>query len=479
MTDPTTKQKWCLGRWVARGAALAVAVAASFSQAASPPRPNIIVVLSDDIGWGDWACHGNPIVKTPAVDRFWAESVRFTDFHVSPTCAPTRAALLTGRHEFKNGVTHTINERERLTLKAVTLAEVLKTGGYTTGIFGKWHLGDERERWPDRRGFDEFFIHGAGGIGQSFPGSCGDAPGNTNFDPVLLHNGTFKKTRGYCTDVFFQMAQSWIASVKDRGPFLAFITPNAAHTPLDVPEEYAARHRGQVSAMASKFYGMIENIDENFGRLMAQLDDWKLTDNTLVVFLTDNGGTVGVDLANGGRRGAKGTPYEGGTRVPSLWRWPAGFRGGRDVTALTAHLDVLPTFAEMAGVPLSDAVHRQAEGRSLVPLLTDPAAAWSDRTFITHVGRWPQGQVAAFKHKGCSIRDARFALVNDTELYDLQADPAQTTNVLPAHPERVARLRAAYDLWWESLPPHLDNEDAVPPAENVFKALYRRQFGGE
>src|SRR6202048_1072190 len=153
--------------------------------------PNIVFILTDAQAYGDLSCHGNPVLKTPNLDRLHAEGVRFTDFHVSPTCSPTRSALMTGRHEFKNGVTHTINERERLTLKATTIAQALKSAGYTTGIFGKWHLGDEPDHWPDKRGFDEMFIHGAGGIGQSYPGtSCGDAPGNTYFDPAILHNGT-------------------------------------------------------------------------------------------------------------------------------------------------------------------------------------------------------------------------------------------------------------------------------------------------
>ena len=449
---------------------------------AASPKPNVILVMPDDVGWGDFACHGNPVARTPAVDGFWREAVRFTDFHVSPTCAPTRAALLTGRHEFKNGVTHTIDERERLAPGARTLAEVLRGAGYATGLFGKWHLGDERDRWPDRRGFDEFFIHGAGGIGQSYPGSCGDAPGNTNFDPVILHNGKFEKTRGYCTDVFFERAMAWIQSAKDRGPFFAMITPNAAHAPLDVPDSFAKRHRGEVNEMTAKFYGMIENIDENFGRLLAKLKEWDLEASTLVVFLTDNGGTVGVPLFNGGRRGTKGTPYEGGTRVPSLWRWPGGFGGGRDVDVLTAHLDILPTLADFAGASLDDTVARQVEGRSLRPLLmpgaaADPVIPWADRTFITHVGRWPQGQAAAFKHTGCSIRDARFSLVNNTELFDLRTDSGQQTNVIDAHPDVVARLRSAYDAWWDSLPPLLVNEDAVPPAENAFAVLFREQFG--
>src|SRR5437879_4283654 len=173
---------------------------------AESKHPNIIFLLTDDQGYGDLSCHGNPVLKTPNIDRLHAEGVRFTDFHVSPTCSPTRSALLTGRHEFRNGVTHTILERERLTPKATTLAQMLKSAGYTTGIFGKWHLGDEPERWPDKRGFEEMFIHGCGGIGQSYPGSCGDVPGNSYFDPAILHNGRFEQTHGYCNAVLFKPA---------------------------------------------------------------------------------------------------------------------------------------------------------------------------------------------------------------------------------------------------------------------------------
>src|SRR5262249_12056076 len=176
-------------------------------------KPNIIIILTDDQGYGDISCHGNPVLKTPNLDRLHDEAVRFTDFHVSPTCAPTRSALMTGRHEFRNGLTHTLLERERLPLQAITLAQVRQSAGSTTGIFGKWHLGDEPDHWPSRRGFDEMFIHGAGGIGQTYEGSCGDAPGNTYFSPAILHNGKFVKTDGYCTDVFFRQAITWMESV--------------------------------------------------------------------------------------------------------------------------------------------------------------------------------------------------------------------------------------------------------------------------
>src|SRR5437016_1478535 len=286
-------------RWLAAVAALTLPV--GLAGADPPARPNIVFILTDDQGYGDLSCHGNPVLKTPNLDRLHAEGVRFTDFHVSPTCSPTRAALMTGRHEFKSGVTHTINERERLSLKATTIAQVLKSAGYTTGIFGKWHLGDEADRWPDKRGFDEMFIHGGGGIGQTFPGSCGDAPGNTYFDPAILHNGRFEKTTGYCTDVFFRQALKWIdAQRKGRGPFFAYIPLNAAHAPLQVPDKYFKRYEGKAPENTAKFYGMIENLDDNFAILLKRLKNWGIEDNTLLIFLTDNGGTFGVNVYNAG-----------------------------------------------------------------------------------------------------------------------------------------------------------------------------------
>ncbi len=447
--------------------------------AAPGSRPNIVLVMPDDIGYGDFACHGNPVVKTPAVDRLWKESVRFTRFHVSPTCAPTRAALLTGRHEFKSGVTHTIFERERLAVDAVTLAEVLKAGGYRTGIFGKWHLGDERAYWPDRRGFDEVYIHGAGGIGQTYAGSCGDVPGNSNLNPVLLHNGRFEKTEGYCTDLFFREALKWMGEEKAaRRPFFALITPNAAHAPLIVPEDYWRQYAGRVPEMAAKFYGMVENVDTNLGRLLDRLDEWGIARDTLVIFLTDNGGTVGVRIHNAGMRGGKGSPYQGATRVPSFWRWPAGFAGGVDCAALTAHVDVVPTLAEMLGLDLDARARRQIEGRSLWPLLKNPAAPWPDRMLFTHVGRWPAGGAALAKYEGCSVQNSRFALVNNREFYDLTADPGQTRNVIDDFPGEVRPLRRAYDRWWAEVQGALVNENVVGPKVNPMKELYWRQFGG-
>jgi arylsulfatase A-like enzyme len=465
-----------LHRMMARLVIVLLISCGSCLMAAAQP-PNIVFVLTDDQGYGDLSCHGNPVLQTPNLDAFSRESVRFTDFHVSPTCAPTRAALMTGRHEFRAGVTHTIFERERLSLKATTIAQVLKRAGYHTGLFGKWHLGDEPAYQPGRRGFDEVFIHGAGGIGQTYPGSCGDAPGNTYFDPAILHNGTFVKTKGYCTDVFFGQALKWIDQQrKDNAPFIAWIAPNTPHGPLQCPEEYIKRYADKVPENLARFYGMIHNIDDNFGTLLAKLKEWQLDQNTLVIFMTDNGSASGANFFNAGMRAQKGTPYNGGTRVPSFWRWPAGFKGGAEVNQLTAHVDVFPTFAELAGVKLAD--NPKLDGRSLMPLLKNPKAAWPERLLFTHVGRWARGKAAESKFSNCAVMTSQFHLVNNTELYDLKADPGQAKNVFADHPVIVASLRKAYDQWWSEVLPALVNEDAIGPKINPFKKLYWKQFGG-
>jgi arylsulfatase A-like enzyme len=448
-------------------------------------RPNIILVITDDQGYGDLSCHGNPVLRTPHIDRLHAESVRFTDFHVSPTCSPTRSSLMSSRHEFKNGVTHTIHERERMALSTITLPQVLKSAGYTTGIFGKWHLGDEDPYQPNRRGFDEVFIHGAGGIGQTYPGSCGDAPGNSYFSPVVKHNGKFEKTNGYCTDVFFQQASRWIDSVRGKQPFFAYIPTNAPHGPLDVPEDYEAIYKGKVPANAAKFFGMIANIDDNIGRLMQQVADRGLNENTLVIFMNDNGGTAGVQVFNASMRGQKGTPWQGGTRGISFWRWKGTLNPG-DVSALAAHVDIFPTLAELVGAKLDDKVSKQVEGRSLVPLLKNPSAPWADRFLFTHVGRWdPKTDGSQAKMANCRVRWKSYTLVStpkDTneqwQLFDLASDAGQKTDIATAHPDIVKTMSTAYDDWWASCRPLMVNEQHAGPKYNPFHEQYWKQFRG-
>jgi arylsulfatase len=454
-------------------------------ESSSALRPNIILVVPDDVGYGDYGTLGAPMVRTPAVDGFRKQGMLFSRFHVSPTCSPTRAALFSGRHEFRNGVTHTIFERERMSLKTITLPQLLKSAGYTTGIFGKWHLGDEPAYRPENRGFDEVFIHGGGGIGQTYPGSCGDAPGNTNINPTLWHNGRFEKITGYCTDLFFNQALRWIDGKLAEGrPFFAFIPLNAAHVPLVLPKDNYQHYLGKpgISEDIAKYYGMIENIDANFGRLLARLEERGVADSTLVIYLgSDNGGWApACRIFSAGLRGNKGTPYQGGTRAPCFVRWPAGgVPAGTECRALTAHIDWFTTLAAVAGATLSETARKQVEGRNLMPLLRNPKAEWPERTLIHHVARWDKGESPGrSKYKDCAIQNARFSLVNHTELYDLENDPGETTNVFDRHPDVVNRLRSTYDQWWTDVQPDLVNENATGPTINPFKAMYWNQFGG-
>ena len=401
-------------QWLAAVLAMA-ACWASASRAAEPlagKRPNIILLLIDDQGYGDASCNGNPILKTPNIDRLCHEGVHFEDFHVSPTCSPTRSALMSGKHEFKNGVTHTIRERERMSPKTATIAEVLRRAGYRTGIFGKWHLGDEDAYQPDRRGFEEVFIHGGGGIGQRYPGSCADAPENRYFDPLIKHNGRFVKTRGYCTDIFFNQATKWIESVKGDRPFFAYLATNAPHAPLDCPPEYEKLYAGKVSPMVAKFYGMIVNIDDNLGRLLAKLNAWGIDDNTLVICINDNGGFApACEIWNAGMKGSKNTPDNGGTRAMSLWRWPGAIQPAA-CNALAAHVDIFPTFAELAGAKIPADVPSASRWVQPRPLAGEPAGSLARGPDVVHAHRplagWgearkerpPQRPLAAISESG-------------------------------------------------------------------------------
>ena len=451
-------------------------------------QPNIIFILTDDQGYGDISAHGNPVLKTPHLDRLRAEGVRFTDFHVSPTCSPTRSALFTGRHEFKNGVTHTVLERERMTLAATTLPQVLQSAGYTTGIFGKWHLGDEAEYRPESRGFDEVYIHGGGGIGQTYPGSCGDAPGNTYFNPTLLHNGKFEKTSGYCTDLFYAQATQWIdAQRRAKKPFFAYIPSNTPHGPYIARPEDRALYAGKgLEPATENFFGMIHNIDQNIGRLLAKLDEWGIAQNTLVIFMNDNGGTAGVKVFNADMRGQKGSAWLGGTRANSFWRWPGTLQPA-DCGVLSAHIDFFPTLAAIAGAKVPAAVAQaQIEGRSLVPVLQNPAAKLPDRYQFTHQGRWPKlSDPNEAKFKVAAVRNTRWAMVSENggrtpnwQLFDLSVDYAQKNNVIAQHPEVARELSAAFDQWWSECLPLMVNEKAMGPAINPFQEIYYRQFGG-
>jgi len=401
-------------------------------------RPNVVLVITDDQGYGDLACHGNPVIKTPNLDKLYAQSVRLTNFHVSPTCSPTRAALMTGRYCNRTGVWHTIMGRSLLREDEVTMADVFSASGYRTGIFGKWHLGDNYPFRPHDRGFDQALVHGGGGIGNTQ-----DYWGNDYFDDTYFRNGEPEKFAGYCTDVWFAEATRFIEANKNR-PFFCYIPTNAPHGPYRVPEKYAKLYEGK--DVNANFYGMITNIDENMGRLLGKLKELAIEDNTIVIFMTDNGtssGHRGAQGYNAGMRGNKGSEYDGGHRVPCFIRWPdAGIGGGVDVGRLTAHIDILPTLIALCGLKRPAGV--KFDGRSLVPLLTRGGENWPIRTVITDSQRidYPN------KWRKSAVMTDRWRLINGKELYDTKTDAGQKHDVANRYPEVVRKLRKDYEQWW-------------------------------
>ena len=401
-------------------------------------RTNVVLVITDDQGYGDLGCHGNPVIQTPNLDRLYSQSIRLTDFHVDPTCSPTRSALMTGHYSTRTGVWHTIMGRSLLGKDEVTMADVFSASGCRTGIFGKWHLGDNYPFRPQDRGFGEVLIHSGGGVGQG-----PDYWGNDYFDDTYQHNDEFKKFSGYCTDVWFDGAISFIEANKGR-PFFCYLTTNAPHWPYNVADEYSRPYREKgVPESQAKFYGMITNIDENMGRLMRRLKELKLEENTILIFMTDNGtsGSYG-----GGMRGKKGSEYDGGHRVPCFIRWPGGgLEGGSDVDRLTAHIDMLPTLIGLCGLKKPNGV--EFDGTSLVPLLKDSFSDWADRTLLVHSQRieYPE------KWRKSAVMTDRWRLVNGKELYDIKADPGQKNNIADKHPKVVEKLRGAYEEWWADL----------------------------
>ncbi|OVE74399.1 arylsulfatase [bacterium B17] len=443
--------------------------------------------MTDDQGYGDLGCHGHPFLKTPNLDILHKQSTRFTDFHVSPTCAPTRSALMSGRAPFKNGVTHTILERERMALSSITIAEILKNVGYTTGIFGKWHLGDEDAYQPQNRGFDETFIHGGGGIGQNFPGSCADAPGNKYFNPVIKHNNKFEQTEGFCTDVFFQQALTWIKSCKDsKKPFFAYIPTNAPHSPFISPDKYQDMYMDSVKNKGkANFFGMITNIDYNMGILMKKLKEWNLEKDTLLIFMTDNGTANGTFNYN--MKGRKSSVNEGGSRVPLFLRLPGFTKPGLDIDHLTRHYDIFPTLAEFARAPIPK--DYKIDGRSLIPLIENPKEKWEDRYTFFHQGRWGKKNAprwnnghcdpAQDKYKNFAVRSQKWRLVGKDKLYNIETDPGETTNMIYKHPDVAKKMLASYDEWWNEVRPMMVNEDVPLNAGKPFIDQFNKQKASE
>lgn len=404
--------------------------------------PNVIVILTDDQGYGDLSCHGNPNLKTPALDELREQSTSLNRFMVSPTCSASRAALLTGRHEFEVGVSHTILGRSLIRPGIPTLPERMRDAGYATGIFGKWHLGDAYPCRPEDRGFDEVFVHGAGGIGQ-----MGDSWGNGYHDPRIRRKAGWVETEGYCTDVFFKEAAQWMEKqVEADQPFFMWLATNAPHAPYVAPEGAAAPfiESGLEEPVAS-FYAMIENIDQNVDQLLGRLKELEVDRDTIVVFLTDNGSAMPVHPA--GMKGGKGTPHEGGVRVPFFIRWPDKIESGRVVESLTGHVDLLPTLMGLCGIDTDPEV----DGADLSEPLLGKGDFPTGRSFFTHVGRW-DGDERPERHRTrkFSVRTDRWRMVG-LALYDMEKDGAQTTDVFAENAEEGAGILEDYGRWWDSV----------------------------
>lgn len=465
-----------------RGAALLAILAATVTTPAYgqsvPRRPNIILVMTDDQGYGDLGVHGNPRLRTPNLDRLARDGARFDAFYVSPVCSPTRASLLTGRYNYRTGVVDTYLGRSLMHADEVTLAELLSGAGYRTGIFGKWHLGDNFPLRAIDQGFQQTLTLNGGGIGQP-----SDPPGGERYhDPLLRRNGGWERTNGYVSDVITDGALAFIRENRDR-PFFAYVAFNAPHTPLEAPGDKLAHYRG-LGLRASDFhspghpiaaafdaettarvYSMVENVDDNIGRLLTALDELGVREHTIVAFLTDNGPQQ--PRYNAGLRGLKGTVHDGGIRVPFFVRWPGRVPANRTIDRIAAHIDVVPTLLDLIGVSVPPGV--RLDGRSLRPLLVGDQRGWPDRTLFF---QWHRGDVPE-RGRAFAARSQRYKLVqalgngakpapsgSRAQLFDMLTDAFESRDIAAEHPEIVAALQRGYDAWFTEVTGVRDYTDA-------------------
>lgn len=427
-------------------------------------HPNVILIMSDDQGYGELSCHGNPLLKTPNLDQLASESIRLTDFHVAPMCTPTRGQLMSGQDAFRNAAMNVSSGRTLMRPGLKTMADQFQAAGYRTGMFGKWHLGDNYPFRPQDRGFQETLW-----FPSSHISAVPDFWINDYFDDTYLHNGHREKQSGYCTDVFFREMKNWIRSQNTSQPFFAYLPLNAPHGPLYVPDHYrrpieaamqqypeVVKHlKPQRRRALTSYLAMCANIDENIGKLEQFLSDADLRNETIVIFLTDNGSTMGPDYFNAGMRGRKVTLWEGGHRVPCFIRWPNGKLGpARDLNDLIHVQDLFPTLCELCGLPLPE---QRLDGMSLVPRMRGEVAALPDRMLVIDYSRMPfvgnkKSMYLSYPRKeGAAVLWKRWRWLENRELYDLTSDPLQQKNVAEQHPEVVEKMQAHLDQWWQEL----------------------------
>jgi arylsulfatase A-like enzyme len=437
-------------------------------------RPNVILIITDDQGYGDFGVMGNPVIQTPHLDAMAKRSAQMINFYVCPVCAPTRASLLTGRYHYRTRVVDTFVGRAMMDPGEITLAELLKDAGYATGIFGKWHLGDNYPMRPQDQGFDEVLVHRGGGIGQP-----SDPPGGEGkyTDPILFHNGESEQKHGFCTDIYFKSALNWMEKqVQKDKSFFVYLPTNAPHSPFsDVPLEWYEKYKKinlasdqfpqeaghplperQDQDAVARIYAMISNIDENISRLFTALKKLGQFENTLVIFMVDNGPNTRRYVA--GMNGMKSNIYEGGIRSPLFMHWPGILKAGHVNDRISAHIDILPTILQACG--LTPSPNLELDGQSLWPLLTDQKTDWPDRHIViqAHRGDHP------VRYHNFMLRTQKWKLLHNSgfgretfegipqfELYDMENDPFEMKNVASQHPNLVSLFIARYDEWFENV----------------------------
>ena len=411
---------------------------------AGPVRPNVLVVLTDDQGYGDLSSSGNPQLHTPNLDHLRAAGTDFARCIAAPGGTATRAEILSGKHEFRCGVSHRVAGRNLIRPDVPLLPEALRAAGYRTAMIGKWDLGEAFPCRPEDRGFEDVLVHGGGGIGQTQ-----DHWGNSYVDPWLRRQAGWQKATGYCTQVFVNEAKRWLAArAAEQQAFFLYLALNVPHAPYEAPAGTAAPFlKAGMTEPAASFYAMIEDLDARVGDLLAELDRLNLTSNTIVVFLGVNGSAIGA--WNAGMRGIKGSPDEGGVRVPAFFRWPGKFAAKRVVDSLISPIDVFQTIAGCCGVPLPPGW--SGDGFDLSSALLGQVEFPRQRILFTHVGQWPgDDPPERYRSQGFAVRDSRW-LLSGLELFDMAADPGQQTNLFEQQPAEVTRLLGAYGTWWNSI----------------------------
>ena len=485
MADRRTSRRDFLKGLCAGAAVMGTSCASLRFGAQGKDRPNVILIITDDQGYGDLGVMGNPVIQTPNIDAMARRSGSMTNFHVHPVCAPTRACLMTGRYNYRTRVVDTYVGRAMMEPEEVTLAEILRDAGYETGIFGKWHLGDNYPMRPKDQGFTESLVHRGGGIGQP-----ADPPGGEGkyTDPILFHNGQQTQCKGYCTDIYFDRALGWIEKCTKRGRnFFAYIPTNAPHGPFhDVPQaEYEYYKQQDLSNerfpqdkghplpakcdqdKRARIFAMIDNIDDNVGKLFARLDELDLTNDTIVMFMVDNGPNGRRYVA--GMKGMKSHVHEGGIRSPFFVHWPGEIEPGHSSDRIAAHIDILPTVLDACGVPQPKDL--KLDGRSLLPLLTGTPTDWPDRTIFiqSHRGDRP----VLYHH--FAARSQRWKLLHASgfgkesfegepklELYDMANDPLEQHDLAQERPDIVAKMKRQYEQWFEDVG-HTRPDNYAPP----------------